>query len=772
MRNKATVVLAPYFIQRRAIIRGSSFESIFETEFHSELIKLSGLEHRITDAAAGLADAIFKRVRGEQDTDLRRRLLAAKRGIHNHAAVSIESLDIETTLSSGMRSWNMLLETRDALHAEVAALYSACIASVGYRAYELSKSFPLQRSLRVLNPRLADAKVSSLLGKNGLSRIGLSLVSYAVRGLTKADPFAGLGHITVGTFPDVQSIHSPRRCGATLDQSRAICCEEGQANANNSLWIVNPTIEIQPETGEARYFDTEWHTGDDALNTMYLPEIWRLLLQSVLAPLGPSDYLKIKRQVAMVLSLQDSDADYLIARLEKLGLLIRCDGHLPNSSAFEYQHLGAIHANNSCAKGGMTTERDIVPPPSEFMPICNILHLFNYQMAWIDSVSEFFLSRWGENGETGLLQFFEEFWQHSKINNALLTFESETHGYKEMKRQRGELISKLASILEVECGQEVSVSELFQNYAAERPGAAVMRSSAFSGHILDRRFILDRVLPGYGAMFARWSSDDHGPNSASELLRLLRTNLVNQQGSNEFIELVGSFGFEPQVNPRVTARRLIHPSDLKRTGADPNIKFGDVRVVFDEREHRVFMMDRLSGKYLVPIPMGTIGPQHTPPLYRFLCAIGTAFCPELPLLEHLEARMPPLAHQQVRRYPRLTVGPIVVMRSSSCVATVELCSILQLNNPVLRAKELLKWLDERRLPSQCFVRSLLAHSAPNRRTASAHKPLFVNWQNPASVELLRKHIGRMGAEISITESLPTLSKESEPVTETIVELFW
>lgn len=304
-------------------------------------------------------------------------------------------------------------------------------------------------------------------------------------------------------------------------------------------------------------------------------------------------------------------------------------------------------------------------------------------------------------------------------------------------------------------------------------------SACFMGHFARRegctRFVLNRVFPGLGTMFAN-SADASAAYASQGWLRLaLEKQLTALPDGAEAVELVASFGNVAQIRPPITSRCLIYPGEPLPACLDNILPWSDLSIRYDADLGASTLVTASSGRRIVPLHLGTASPLFMPPLYQFILAFGACLLPNFSIVESLEGEFAPQDPNAICFYPRLVLGDVIVSRATWRVPASNI-PLLEQHSDFQYFLKLRSWAREAGFPRYVFVTALRAIDYTSvRETTRANrlrKPFLVDWENYACHLLFKKYTRSCGPYILISEMNPPPDELlHDRVTEHAIEVY-
>jgi hypothetical protein len=264
--------------------------------------------------------------------------------------------------------------------------------------------------------------------------------------------------------------------------------------------------------------------------------------------------------------------------------------------------------------------------------------------------------------------------------------------------------------------------------------------------------VLNDAYSGYGQFLARFAALTGGLDARSNPLcqGVLETQRRLLPPGHALAELLGVFGFNACLHPRMTSHLLAYPGSWPEPGEEGVLRLMDLRLVHEPEEDRLRLLAP-DGTELHPVYLGLLIPRLTPPLYQFLLQFGEVGKYPLPFWNLMEARRPPQEEGRVRHYPRMMLGRLVLGRRRWLMPR----ELLPRTNPgspgFTELLELNRWRERHGLPKQLFVR---AGRGRGRTRDVERKPQFIDFENAFLLRLLDRQLEHVEQSLTFEEALP------------------
>jgi thiopeptide-type bacteriocin biosynthesis protein len=288
----------------------------------------------------------------------------------------------------------------------------------------------------------------------------------------------------------------------------------------------------------------------------------------------------------------------------------------------------------------------------------------------------------------------------------------------------------------------------------------------------DYKIILNQINAGQGGLLGRFAEvlDGNGKNVRDRLRSWTRELYAGSTPVE--IPIFGDMS-QLQSEQGIAEKTLEWPGEMPTLDAalrEHSISIRDLRLKADEHTGTLSFTDA-EGKVVSPTYLGVIPPHITPSAVALLLVIADPWiCRyQMELAADRFGARPPC--QQVEFSPRRGTGRIVLQRASWRFPA----NAVPLKNPgesdfdyFVRVQQ---WRAEYQLPDEVFVR---AYQMSGSFSTDSRKPVWINFESPHSLEILRQ-LRVSGVEsISLTEVLPSRNEHwfDQRVTEFMSLMRW
>src|SRR5262249_50335553 len=94
-------------------------------------------------------------------------------------------------------------------------------------------------------------------------------------------------------------------------------------------------------------------------------------------------------------------------------------------------------------------------------------------------------------------------------------------------------------------------------------------------------FVLNQVVSGYGAYFARACDEQASGPAFAALAGSVRRLLAKASKHSQFVQILGTFGLNVQLQPLLTEWGIVYPGESAGDAAGSAISWSDLAVRFD-----------------------------------------------------------------------------------------------------------------------------------------------------------------------------------------------
>lgn len=275
----------------------------------------------------------------------------------------------------------------------------------------------------------------------------------------------------------------------------------------------------------------------------------------------------------------------------------------------------------------------------------------------------------------------------------------------------------------------------------------------------DPLVVLNAIQNGHGQFFARFAAltggKDARTNPLCQGMREVQSRLLPPGEAQA--ELLGVFGFNGCLHPRMTPYLIAYPAAWPEPDDAGVLQLSDLRLTHLEQEDRLQLFTR-DGVAVHPAYLGMLVPSLTPPLFQFLMRFGEPGRYGLPLADALEAELPEEKSSEVRRYPRVMLGRLVLKRRQWMVPTRYLPRRGPGRTDFQFMLDVRRWREQLGLPGVVFTR--VSNAAARRGTNDTeNKPQLIDFDNPFLLRLFEKQIEVVRQSLQVEEMLPAMEQQ-------------
>lgn len=282
------------------------------------------------------------------------------------------------------------------------------------------------------------------------------------------------------------------------------------------------------------------------------------------------------------------------------------------------------------------------------------------------------------------------------------------------------------------------------------------------------------VLNGASVGFGRFPARVAGTLTEPELALLRAEIAATVPPGTVPADIAARFGATTNEHPLLLPAALAYPGSALECPSGARIDLSTV-TVRAEGGRLIAAGTAFPGRTLLPVPHNATLPSIAPPLYRWLSRLGPSQGSTLALWDLVDAAA---GAGGVRRYPRLTVGDLVLCRRTWKVPGEELPA----ESDVL---SWVRWAARTGVPRRSFLRETTlpdpwdvvrglasgdrVHRARSRAGAAVRKPAYLDLSQPLGRP---QRSTAAGETLTFTEPLPDpLATPDEHVAEYVIETY-
>lgn len=292
---------------------------------------------------------------------------------------------------------------------------------------------------------------------------------------------------------------------------------------------------------------------------------------------------------------------------------------------------------------------------------------------------------------------------------------------------------------------------------------------AVLGHPLDQdgvesRFVVNGYYAGNALMMSRFL---HAEDPGSDTLRTIQRYLEGrQQPGVVFAEISGGHdSTNLNVHRQTIRHQIICPGEGMRGDPEHAVRLDDLELRQVDGVP-ILWCERLRSR-VVPVYQGFLVPYALPDLQRVLLLFSPMAVPILDLWSGVD---PPLGDRPISDHPRVTYGPLVLVRHVWKMRPEHLPRRDGRDDPMwFLAME--EWRVENRIPRRVFV-TIDTEPAGHGREPGRTKPQLVDFDAPWTLDQLDRLVGKARSRVVMVEALPdpVVPKRSPELSEAAVEV--
>lgn len=298
--------------------------------------------------------------------------------------------------------------------------------------------------------------------------------------------------------------------------------------------------------------------------------------------------------------------------------------------------------------------------------------------------------------------------------------------------------------------------------------------------------VLNQAYSAMTVMFSRFvhGLDASTPGSSDLLRQALKDSVP---AGTVLAELRGGYDTSNlNVHPELTSHELVCPGDVSLRPSDEQIPLSELTVIHAPDTDTVHLWSERLNRRVVPVYLGFLMPMALPEIQQvLLCFSPTGMAP----MDLWAGTGTPLAADSVTAYPRITLHGLVLQRRMWKLDRSLFPERDTAQHPSIFYLNVQRWRRRHELPRRLFAhidfepdptRAADDGAEPTEGTGrkSTRKPLAVDFENWASVQMLEQLVLAAKSRVTFKEALPdidqlTLTDENGAphVSELLVEIY-
>lgn len=432
----------------------------------------------------------------------------------------------------------------------------------------------------------------------------------------------------------------------------------------------------------------------------------------------------------------------------------------------------------------------------------SISPLFDIKFRLQSEIADKFIEMYGEDGICdNSNEFLSELSKiFTKYNRSLLPTEiladleiqSENQNIKDLISLKKEFGMTLAKRMQEE-DEVILTPEEMEHFCQRIPKAIRKRPISHDCFVqLGNKsglLTVNSMFVGFATFFSRFLKYVEGTEYLKQVFKQLKDIFPDQAVA----EQASVFGFNANLHPEIVPYDL-HVPTLGMSRSDKGnihiINWDDITIVYDKELDRVALEHPELGRVNV-LYAATLTPRLLPFLVGAIVTLFTNGSVQNNLFMFGEALLLEEKRKEVRNYPRVRVGNIIISRKKWVIPRSKLLGHVENESDFQLFHRMHEWRKALGIPNRMFFRFFpendnenpwlkVSGIVPNETSTpidlTDFKPQFVDFENPLFVKFFEKRVNTVPMGIVVEEMVPDLDDlilhgpDGPVVTEFLIEL--
>lgn len=277
--------------------------------------------------------------------------------------------------------------------------------------------------------------------------------------------------------------------------------------------------------------------------------------------------------------------------------------------------------------------------------------------------------------------------------------------------------------------------------------------------------VINQMYHGYSMFFSRFL--DQFPSEVTENIKAYIKDLFSPEEA--VAEYTGTFGFNANLHPSLTDYDLNISSLPQGRKESKKVLFNDLGFKYDKSKHRVYLHHQDFGKINV-LYLGFLMPFSLPLVMRALSQMFNSGNISSLFIMHKERNLSVEESLQIRRYPRIRIGQVILSRKKWIIPN----NLLPIKDKgedeftyFLRINE---WYKALQLPKKVFIRlipmneqEMSSDTSTDKSTIeeidfTKFKPQYIDFEGPLFIKMFEKLIKDSSFGMVVEEMSPNIDE--------------
>jgi hypothetical protein len=279
------------------------------------------------------------------------------------------------------------------------------------------------------------------------------------------------------------------------------------------------------------------------------------------------------------------------------------------------------------------------------------------------------------------LHFWQEFMGNYELQQKWLRSDPR---FIQLRTQQQSFLTLLHKAMQQAQQDKTQVAQLdpqeLHNFARQlpdflRPNTALAHFGQFFFEREQPHMVLNATWTGPGTVFSRFShlfqylpvagGNQGSPKKTTSFVETFRAYItqLGQHHKATYASIAETGDINVNMHAALAPYEILFPMSASQRAKDEQITLRDLHVLFHQQKQEYQIYSQRLNERILPVHMGFSLLQMMPPLYQALVTTTTHY-PLFDLITLLESQISSDEKQEIRHYPRITLGHIILNRES------------------------------------------------------------------------------------------------------------